>query len=122
MLLQPQLHSFLLRQLRINLLPLPWRRGPTRITSTHLPLHQLCKRTILIRRQVPVRARLRDLPVGPDADDEIAALNGAEAMRDGDGGVGTFQHAVQGLVDQGFGFGVECARGFVQNQDVRVLQ
>ena len=94
MLLQPHLHALLLRQLRINLLALSRRRRGRRTTPRHLPLHQLGKRALLVRRQRPIRTRLRHLAISADADDEVGALDSGEAVGDGDGRVGALQHAM----------------------------
>jgi hypothetical protein len=50
---------------------------------------------------------LCDLAVGADADDNIAALDGAEAVRDRNGGVIALEQLGEGLVDEGLRFGVE---------------
>ena len=58
---------------------------------------------------------MRYAAVGADADDDVAALDGAEAVRDGDRGVVAFEQLREGLVDEGFGFGVEGGGGFVED-------
>jgi hypothetical protein len=45
--------------------------------------------------------------VGADADDDVAALDRAEAVGDGDGGVVALEELGEGLVDESFGLGVE---------------
>lgn len=50
---------------------------------------------------------MSDAAVGADADDDVAALDRAEAVGDGDGGVVALEELGEGLVDESFGFGVE---------------
>lgn len=45
-------------------------------------------------------------PAGVDDDDAVSAANGAEAMRDDEGGAPGGQ-AFQSLLDEGFGFVIE---------------
>ena len=65
---------------------------------------------------------MRHAAVGADADDDVAALDCAEAVRDGDRGVVAFEQLGEGLVDEGFGFGVEGGGRFVEDQDVGVFE
>jgi hypothetical protein len=83
------------------------RRPDGRLTACDLPLHQLCKRALFIGCELSVRSDLCDLAVGADADDNIAALDGAEAVRDRNGGVIALEQLGEGLVDEGLRFGVE---------------
>jgi hypothetical protein len=45
--------------------------------------------------------------VGADADNDVAALDCAETMGDGDGGVIALEELGEGLVDESLGLGVE---------------
>jgi hypothetical protein len=79
------------------------RRGSRRrFTAGHLPLHQLCESTVLVSGELGVRADLGDAAVAADADDDVAALDCAEAMGDGNGGVVSLEELGQGLVDESF--------------------
>jgi hypothetical protein len=84
------------------------RRRPTRrLAASHLPLHKLRESAFLVSRQLSVRADLCYAAVGADADDDVAALDRAEAVGDGDGGVVALEELGEGLVDESFGLGVE---------------
>ena len=97
----PQLASRLVRLLVM-------RRGSRRcFAAGHLPFHQLRESTVLVSGELRVRADLGDAAVAADADDDVATLNRAEAMGDGDGGVVSLEELGQGLVDESFRFGVK---------------
>jgi hypothetical protein len=98
------------------------RRSCRRFAAGHLPFHQLCKSTVLVCGELGVRSDLGDAAVAADADDDVAALDCAEAMGDGDGGVVSLEELGQGLVDESLGFGVKSRRCFVEDQDVGVLE
>lgn len=57
---------------------------------------------MLVSGELRVRADLGDAAVAADADDDVATLNRAEAMGDGDGGVVSLEELGQGLVDESF--------------------
>jgi hypothetical protein len=57
---------------------------------------------VLVSGELRVRADLGDAAVAADADDDVATLNRAEAMGDGDGGVVSLEELGQGLVDESF--------------------
>lgn len=97
----PQLASGLVRLLVV-------RRGSRRrFAAGHLPFHQLRESTVLVSGELRVRADLGDAAVAADADDDVAALDCAEAMGDGNGGVVSLEELRKGLVDESFRFGVE---------------
>jgi hypothetical protein len=99
------------------------RRGSRRrFTAGHLPFHQLCESTVLVSGELGVRADLGDAAVAADADDDVAALNCAEAVGDGDGGVVSLEELGKGLVDESLRFGIKSRRCFVEDQDVGVLE
>jgi hypothetical protein len=98
------------------------RRSCRRFTAGHLPFHQLCKSTVLVSGELGVRADLGDAAVAADADDDVAALNCAEAVGDGDGGVVSLEELGKGLVDESLRFGIKSRRCFVEDQDVGVLE
>lgn len=72
-----------------------------------MPFHQLGERALFVGREVGVATDLGDAAVGADADDDVAALDRAQAMGDGNGGVVALQEAAESLVNERFGFGVE---------------
>jgi hypothetical protein len=72
-----------------------------------LPLHQLRESSFLVSSKLGVRANLCDTAVGADANDDVATLDGAEAVGDGDGRVVALEELGEGLVDESFGLGVE---------------
>jgi hypothetical protein len=84
------------------------RRGSCRrFTAGHLPFHQLCESTVFVSGELGVRSDLGDTAVATDADDDVAALDCAEAMGDGDGGIVSLEELGQGLVDESLRFSVE---------------
>ena len=62
---------------------------------------------MLVSGELGVGADLGDTAVAADADDDVAALNCAEAVGDGDGGIVSLEELGQGLVDESLGFGVK---------------
>ena len=54
-------------------------------------------------------------------DDLVGLKDGVEAVGNGDGGASVHQLACR-FFEQGFGFGVECGGGFVENQNRRVFE
>lgn len=92
-----------------------WSTTTFRIAATHLPLHELTKRTAGIGGELFVSALFSDCAVGGEHDDAVGALDGGEAVGDGDGGVVAAQQSGERGVDEGFGFGVEGGGGFVQD-------
>ena len=54
-----------------------------------------------------------------DDEDLIGAANGGETMGDDEGGAALHEE-VEAVLDEGFGFGVEGAGGFVENEDAGV--
>jgi hypothetical protein len=84
------------------------RRRPRGCLATgNLPLHQLRKSAFFVGRELRVRADLGDFAVGADADNDVAALDRAEAVGDGDGGVVAFKELGERVVDESFGFGIQ---------------
>lgn len=73
-----------------------------------MPFHQLGERALFVGGEVGVASNLGDATVGADADDDVAALDRAQTVGDGDRGVVAFQQAAESLVNEGFGLGVEC--------------
>jgi hypothetical protein len=53
--------------------------------------------------------------VRTNADDDVAALDGGEAMGDADGGVVALEELGESLVDEGLGFGIESRGRFVED-------
>ena len=53
-------------------------------------------------------------------EDAVGVLNGAEAMRDDERGAAA-EKAVERLADQEFGFGVHAGRGFVEDEEARIV-
>lgn len=112
----------LLSDLTPRLLTRMRRRPSRRLTTGHLPLHELRESAFLVSGKLSVRADLCYAAVGADADDDVAALDRAEAVGDGDGGVVALEELGEGLVDESFGLGVEGRGGFVEDQDVGILE
>lgn len=123
-LLEAHPHAVFLRELRLVLLLshltsgfMARMRGNTsgRFTTSHLPLHKLSESAFLISSKLCVWTDLCYAAVGTDADDDVAALDRAEAVGDGDGGVVALEELGEGLVDESFGLGVQGGSGFVEN-------
>lgn len=93
-----------------------------RLTTSDLPLHELRESTFFVSCELGVRADLCDAAVGANADNDVAALNCAKAMGDGDGGIVALEKLREGLVDEGFGLGVEGRCGFVEDENIRVFE
>jgi hypothetical protein len=74
------------------------RRASRRLATGNLPLHQLRKSAFFVGRELRVRSDLSYYAVGADADDDVAALDRAEAVGDGDGGVVAFEELGEGVV------------------------
>ena len=49
-------------------------------------------------------------------DDSVGVLNGREAVGDDDGGPALHEFA-DGVLDEGFGFGIDAGGGFVEDED-----
>jgi hypothetical protein len=62
---------------------------------------------VLVSGELGVRSDLGDTAIATDADDDVAALDCAEAMGDGDGGIVSLEELGQGLVDESLRFSVE---------------
>lgn len=92
-----------------------------RIAATHLPLHEFTKRAARIGGEFFVSALFSDCAVGGEHDDAVGALDSGQAVGNGDGGVVAAQQSGERGVDEGLGFGVESRGGFVQDEDVGVL-
>lgn len=71
-----------------------------------MPLHQFAKGTFFLLAEFVVSACFGYSAVVIDADDHVGALDCRQAMSDGDCGVVACEKSVQGLIDQGLGFGV----------------
>ena len=91
-------------------------------SASDLPLHELRKRALLISSEFRVGSDLCHAAVGANANDDVAALDGGEAMCDGDGGIVALEQLSKGLVDKSFGLGVEGRGRFIQDQDVWILE
>jgi hypothetical protein len=99
------------------------RRRPRRcLAACNLPLHQFRKGALLVGRELGVRANLRHFAIGADADDDVAALDRAEAVGNGDGGVVAFEKLGEGVVDESLRFSVQGRGRFVEDQDVGVFE
>ena len=123
-LLEAHPHAVFLRELRLVLLLshltsgfMASVRGRASgcLTASHLPLHKLSESAFLISSKLCVWTDLCYAAVGTDADDDVAALDRAEAVGDGDGGVVALEELGEGLVDESFGLGVQGGSGFVEN-------
>jgi hypothetical protein len=132
-LLESDPHVILLRKLRLmvllsdlapRLLAMSGmrRRASRRLATGNLPLHQLRKSALFVGRELRVGPDLSYYAVGADADDDVAALDRAEAVGDGDGGVVAFEELGEGVVDESLGFGVEGGGRFVEDEDVGVFE
>lgn len=71
------------------------------------------------RHQLSVGALFGNAPTLHD-DDPVGMLDGGQAVRNDQGGTSLHQ-ALQGVLYQPFGFGVQRRGGFVQDQDGGVL-
>ena len=76
-------------------------------TTSNLPFHELGESAFLIGGKLCVWTDLRDTAVGTNADDDVTALDCAEAVGDGDGGVVALEELREGLVDERLGLGVK---------------
>jgi len=130
-LLEAHPHAVFLRELRLVLLlsHLASRlmasvrgRASGCFTTCNLPFHELGESAFLISGKLRVRADLCYAAVGSNADDDVAALDCAKAVGDGDCGVVALEELGEGLIYESLGFGVEGGSGFVEYQDVRILE
>lgn len=102
---------------RAHFYPRPSWRDPLCVLLQALQVHQLGVPAVLAH-QLRVRALLDDPALVEDVDD-VGALDGAEAVGDGNGGA-ALGRLVQGGLDDVLGLGVEGRRGLVQEQDLGV--
>lgn len=91
------------------------------LAAAHLPFHELGESSIWTRAELFVAALFSDRAVVAEDDDCIGTLDGGEAMSNADSCVIATQKRGQGTVDQSLRLGIESGGGFVENQDIGVL-
>jgi hypothetical protein len=81
--------------------------------------HQSIVNTRFICKQTLVCPLLDGLPITQDHN-VVRLLNGGEAMRDGNG-CAIFRKPVECSLDYLFALGINCACGFIKNDNFRLL-
>ena len=73
-----------------------------------------------LREQLLVSAHLADLALVHD-DNLVRSLNGRQTVGDHERGA-AFDHAIERVTDPEFGFGIYARRGFIKDQDLRIMR
>lgn len=87
-----------------------------------MPLHELGEGPVGTGRELGICALFRDTAIRAETDDAVRSLDRRQTMSDADGSVVTSEQSAESLVDERFRLGIQGTGGFVQNQNVGLLE